>query len=167
LSKKKTPTPRKLAALKPGSPAVPGDLLIDLRSLIEGAREATARAVNSALVLLYWSVGDRIRRDILKEKRAGYGEQIVPTLSALLAPDYGSGFSKRNLFRMIQFAELVPDRRIVSALLAIPDGAETRAASGDNPKRANRSVPLRPYAFRRRSILRPDCRTRAASLREC
>ncbi len=118
MSKKKTSKPRKLATRKPSTPAVQGELLTDLRSLIEQAREATARAVNSALVLLYWSVGDRIRRDILKEKRAGYGEQIVPTLSAQLAPDYGSGFGKRNLFRMIQFAEVFPDRGIVSALSA-------------------------------------------------
>jgi hypothetical protein len=43
-----------------------------------------ARQVNSALVVLYWRIGQRIREDILKEKRAEYGEQILPTLSAEL-----------------------------------------------------------------------------------
>jgi predicted nuclease of restriction endonuclease-like (RecB) superfamily len=71
---------------------LPGQLLDDLRNLIWQAREATAQAVNSALVLLYWEVGRRIRQDILKEKRAGYGEQIVPTLSAQLVADFGDGF---------------------------------------------------------------------------
>ncbi len=95
---------------------MPTDLLTDVRTLIEQARDATARAVNSALVLLYWQVGTRIRKDILKEQRAEYGEQIVPTLSAQLAPEYGDGFSKRNLFRMIQLAERFPDGQIVATL---------------------------------------------------
>jgi hypothetical protein len=67
------------------SPVLPGRLLDDVRDLIRQAREATAQAVNSALVLLYWEVGRRIRQDILREQRAGYGEQIVPTLSAQLS----------------------------------------------------------------------------------
>ena len=56
----------------------PSDTLFqDLRALIIEARQDVARQVNSALVLLYWRVGKRIRQDILKEKRAEYGEQIV------------------------------------------------------------------------------------------
>lgn len=45
-------------------------LLGDLRSLIVEARQDLARTVNSALVMLYWKVGQRIRQDLLKEKRA-------------------------------------------------------------------------------------------------
>ena len=41
-------------------------LLTDLRQLIAEARQDVARQVNSTLVLLYWRVGKRIRRDILK-----------------------------------------------------------------------------------------------------
>lgn len=48
-------------------------LFNDLRALIIEARQDVARQVNSALVLLYWRVGKRIRQDILKEKRAEYG----------------------------------------------------------------------------------------------
>jgi len=59
-------------------------LLGDLRQLIAEARQDVARQVNSALGLLYWRVGKRIRQDILKEKRAEYGEQIVATLSQQL-----------------------------------------------------------------------------------
>ena len=55
----------------------PKALLKDLRELITEARQDVARQVNSALVLLYWRIGKRIRQDILKEKRAEYGEQIV------------------------------------------------------------------------------------------
>lgn len=73
---------------KSADSVVPTDLLTDLRVLIEQARDATARTVNSAIVLVYWNIGDRIRRDILRHKRASYGEQILPTLSAKLVRDH-------------------------------------------------------------------------------
>jgi predicted nuclease of restriction endonuclease-like (RecB) superfamily len=60
-------------------------LLSDLRMLIAEARQDIARSVNSALVMLYWKVGQRIRQDILKEKRAGYGQDIVHALSRQLS----------------------------------------------------------------------------------
>ncbi len=42
----------------PTVPAVSTDRLLgDIRALIEAAREQTARAVNSALVGLYWHIG--------------------------------------------------------------------------------------------------------------
>jgi predicted nuclease of restriction endonuclease-like (RecB) superfamily len=105
-----------LVPAKATIPAIPSDLLRDVRGLIEQARDVTARAVNSALVVLYWSVGDRIRRDILKEKRADYGKQIVGALSQQLTAEYGKGFTDDNLFRMIQLVEVFPDREIVGAL---------------------------------------------------
>ena len=94
----------------------PDTLFEDLRVLIIEARQDVARQVNSALVLLYWRVGKRIHQNILKEKRAEYGEEIVPTLSTQLVPEFGEGFSKRNLFRMIRFAEVFPDEQIVVTL---------------------------------------------------
>jgi predicted nuclease of restriction endonuclease-like (RecB) superfamily len=94
----------------------PKVLLKDLRELIADARQDVARQVNSALVLLYWRVGKRIRQDILKEKRAGYGEQIVSAVSRELAAEFGQGFSTRNLWHMIRFAEVFPDEGIVNAL---------------------------------------------------
>jgi DUF1016 N-terminal domain len=91
-------------------------LLSDLRELIESARQDVAQRVNSTLVILYWRVGTRIRQDVLKEKRAEYGEQIVTTLSAQLVQDFGSSFSTRNLWHMLRFAEVFPDEKIVNAL---------------------------------------------------
>jgi hypothetical protein len=60
--------------------------------LTQQAREGVTRAVDSSLTTLYWHVGQRIRQDILKEKRAGYGEQIVSALSAQLEAEFGRGF---------------------------------------------------------------------------
>lgn len=99
-------------------PAGPDALLTEVRELIVAAREGVARTVNTGLVLLYWEIGRRVRRDVLEEKRAEYGQQIVSTLSAQLETEFGRGFSRRNLFNMIRFAEVFADREIVHALSA-------------------------------------------------
>lgn len=91
-------------------------LLADVRELILQAREGVARAVDSGLTTLYWHVGHRIRQDILKEKRAKYGGQIVAALGRQLEMEFGRGFSGKALHHMIRFAETFPDDQIVSAL---------------------------------------------------
>jgi predicted nuclease of restriction endonuclease-like (RecB) superfamily len=91
-------------------------LLNNLQTLIRQARQQVAQAVNSALVLLYWEVGYRIRADILGEKRAGYGEEIVSTLSKQLVAEFGQGFTEKSLRRMMQLAEVFPDQQIVATL---------------------------------------------------
>ena len=96
----------------------PAPLLADLRELILDARERIAQTVNAGLVLLYWQVGQRIRKDILKEKRADYGEEILHTLSAKLVSEFGRGFSERNLANMVRCAEAFPDPKILHALSA-------------------------------------------------
>jgi hypothetical protein len=95
----------------------PSALLADLRGLIHQAREGVAPAADSGLTTLYWHVGQRIRQDILKEKRANYGEQIVAELGRQLETEFGRGFGEKNLRRMIQFAEVFPDREIVVSLI--------------------------------------------------
>lgn len=64
--------------------ASPKALLTDVRELILATREGVARIVNAGLVTLYWEIGTRIRKEILKEKRAEYGERIVHALRAQL-----------------------------------------------------------------------------------
>jgi hypothetical protein len=62
-------------------------------------------------------VGQRIRQDILKQKRADYGGQIVAALGRQLESDFGRGFGEKNLRRMIRFAEVFPDGEIVASLM--------------------------------------------------
>ena len=104
----------KAAAITAPAPAAP--LLADLRRLIESARQAAAQAVNASLTMLYWHIGQRIRTEVLGGQRAGYGDEIVATLSRQLTADYGRGFSAKNLHRMLQFAETFPDEQIVATL---------------------------------------------------
>ncbi|HNX18372.1 MAG TPA: PDDEXK nuclease domain-containing protein [Methanoregula sp.] len=91
-------------------------LLGDLKSLIESARVRVAVGVNAEMVMLYWSIGSRIRRDILGKERAAYGKAIVATVSQQLTLGYGAGFGRANLFAMIRFAEFYPEIRIVQTL---------------------------------------------------
>jgi predicted nuclease of restriction endonuclease-like (RecB) superfamily len=95
----------------------PAALLANLRVLILDAREDVARAVDSGLTTLYWHVGQRIRQDILKEKRADYGGQIVAALGRQLEAEFGRGFGEKNLRRMIRFAEVFPSPSIVASLM--------------------------------------------------
>jgi hypothetical protein len=113
--RKKRAKAMKVAQLK-NLPRKPGLLLDDLRRLISTARTAIAHIVDSGMTLTYWRVGERIRHDILLEKRAEYGKEIVSTVSRQLAQEFGSGFSRPNLFRMVRFAEVFPDSEIVSTL---------------------------------------------------
>jgi predicted nuclease of restriction endonuclease-like (RecB) superfamily len=92
-------------------------LLDDIRSLIESARMRVATAVNAGLVILYWQVGQRIRTEILRGKRAEYGKAIVSTLWRQLDKEYGDGFGEKNLRRMIQFAGVFREKRIVASLM--------------------------------------------------
>lgn len=52
-------------------------LLTGIRDLILSARRQVAQAVNAGFTMLYWEIGRRIRQDILEEKRAAYGKEIV------------------------------------------------------------------------------------------
>src|SRR5258708_14037412 len=74
------------------------------------------RPLASSATLLYWRVGDRIRRDVLQNERARYGEQILATLSQELIAEFGRGFDATNLSRMMKFVESFPDEEIVATL---------------------------------------------------
>ena len=110
------PTLTKVAA-KRSRPDASG-LLAEVRGLIFAAREGVARTVNAGLTLLHWEIGSRIRKDVLKEKRADYGKEILHTLSAQLEREFGRGFSQRNLAHMVKFAEAFPARDILHTLCA-------------------------------------------------
>lgn len=79
-------------------------LVGDVRTLLAQARQATARAINTAMVTTYWLIGQRI---VVEEQngadRADYGAYILKRLSKELTPEFGNGFSYANLKNMRQF----------------------------------------------------------------
>jgi predicted HicB family RNase H-like nuclease len=110
-------SPSTLSQPPPTLPSLPEGLLEDLRSMINQTRGVIASTINAKMTLLYWQVGVRIRTEILKDERDGYGCSIVSALSRKLTLDYGKGFSEKSLHRMVQFGALFPDEQIVAALL--------------------------------------------------
>jgi len=92
-------------------------LLRDVRELILGARSRVAQSINASMTMLYWRIGIRVQREILRGKRANYGEKIVAAVATRLEGEFGRGFGEKNLRRMVQFAEEFPDEQIVAALL--------------------------------------------------
>jgi predicted nuclease of restriction endonuclease-like (RecB) superfamily len=93
-------------------------LFNEIKNLIEQARSRVAWQVNSETTLLYWHIGHRINTDILKNKRADYGQKIVASLARQLKEQFGgSSFDQRNLRRMMQFAASFHDLEIVSSLM--------------------------------------------------
>lgn len=99
--------------------AVVGNLMTDLRQIIDEARIHVASTANYELTMMYWHIGERINRDVLGNERATYGKQIIATVSRLLQAWYGSkGFEERTIRRMVQFAQEFPDWQIVSPLVS-------------------------------------------------
>ena len=99
------------------SPLLSKSLVEDLRQIIEQTRGRVAATVNSELTMMYWHIGERINRDVLGNQRAEYGKQIVSTVSRQLQEEYGTkGFDEKNIRRMMQFAQIMPDVQIVVTL---------------------------------------------------
>ena len=84
-------------------------LFLDSCSIIEQAQSAAYRSVNETLIKRNWLLGMRIHHEILKERRAEYGEKVIKTLSKELTMKYGDGFSRNNLYRFISFFKSFPD----------------------------------------------------------
>ena len=83
--------------------AEPNGLYRDACVIIEHAQAMAYRAVNEVLIKRNWLLGMRIQREVLKDKRAEYGEQVVKNLALELTNRYGKGFSMRNLYNFIAF----------------------------------------------------------------
>jgi len=108
----------KIAAFKKEGVAINNTkLLTDIKNLIDNARSAVAQTVNAGLTMLYWNIGKRINDEILKNKRADYGKQIISTLARQLVNEYGNSFTEKNLRRIVQFHQIFPDFQIVVSLI--------------------------------------------------
>lgn len=91
-------------------------LLRDVVQLIQQGRQRVASEINSTVVLLYWAVGKRINDEMLMDKRAEYGDQIIESVSEQLTLKFGKGYSRSALFRMVRFARFYPAHQIVATV---------------------------------------------------
>ena len=86
------------------------NVLNDICSIINSARNYAFQSVNLALVERNWLIGYRIAEEELKgEDRADYGTEIIKKLSKDLKEEYGKGFDSRNLYYFLNFYKTFPN----------------------------------------------------------
>jgi len=91
-------------------------VLSDVIDLLESARRASARTINSIMTVTYWEIGRRIvESEQVGAKRAEYGKQLLKKLSVDLKARFGRGFSERNLEQMRLFYVGWPISQTLSA----------------------------------------------------
>nr|WP_300150837.1 PDDEXK nuclease domain-containing protein [Propionicimonas sp.] len=107
-----------MSELIPGDdvPQDEGELLGYLVDLVERGRRVAAVQVNASLTLTYWLVGQAISVHVLRDGRAGYGKEILGSLSQELGARFGAGYDQTNLSRMVTFARMFPDYEQVTTL---------------------------------------------------
>ena len=84
----------------------------DLSLLIEKSKQKAISQAKSTVNLLFWQIGKRTNDEILNNKRAEYGAQVISKLAEKLSSEYGRSFELRNLRRMMQFADEFTDKRL-------------------------------------------------------
>lgn len=86
------------------------DFIQQIQRIIASSKERAIRSVDTERVLMYWEIGRVIQEEEqLGKERAGYGEFLIKTLSAELQPQFGSGFSVRQLEMCRQFYRTFPN----------------------------------------------------------
>ena len=83
--------------------------LNDIRGIINSAKQNAVRSVDFCRVQMYWHMGKRIFEEEQQGKdRADYGTYLIKNLAKQLEPEYGSGFSVRQLAFCRQFYRIYP-----------------------------------------------------------
>lgn len=91
-------------------------IISDLKAIIAQSNDRAVRAVDHQRTLMYWHIGKRIFEEEQQSKdRADYGSFLMKYLSEQLQPEFGSGFSIRQINLYRQFYRTFP---IVHALHA-------------------------------------------------
>ncbi len=76
----------------------------DIRNIINDSRANAVRSVNFCRVQMYWRIGQRIVEEEQGGNiRAEYGIKLIRNIAAQLEPEFGSGFSYRQLNFSRQF----------------------------------------------------------------
>ena len=107
----------------------------EISTMILTARQKAFRAVDAALVELYWNIGRYISKRVTS---AEWGEGTVESLAGYLSLRLHGikGFSAKNLWRMRQFHDLYADYQKLSTLLReIPWSSHLHIMSGTRSPR--------------------------------
>lgn len=107
----------------------------DIKEIIGLAQTQAIRSVEFHRVEMYWKLGERIfNEEQLGKERADYGSYLIRNLAKELEPEFGSGFSQRQLYWCRQFYRVYP---IVNALRSQLNWSQYRMliSIDDNAKR--------------------------------
>lgn len=84
-------------------------LVSDIKAIIVQSKENAVRAVDHQRTLMYWHIGKRIFEQEQQGKdRADYGKYLTQYLAKALEPEFGSGFSRRQIELFRQFYRVFP-----------------------------------------------------------
>ena len=107
------------------------NLYNEVRVIIASARQNAVRSVDFCRVQMYWNIGKRIfETEQQGKERAEYGSYLLKNLAKRLEPEYGTGFSVRQLELCRQFYRIYPIANTLYSqlnwsqyklLIAIPD----------------------------------------------
>lgn len=86
------------------------NIVSQIQSIINNAQERAIRSVDFERVLMYWQIGQVIFEEEQNGKdRAAYGTFLIKSIAETLKPEFGSGFSKRQLHWCVQFYKIFPN----------------------------------------------------------
>ena len=100
--------------LSPNNP-----MILEIRKLLENARNNIAQQVNTELLTTYWNIGRIIvEYEQQSQLRAEYGKQTLKELSKELTREFGKGFSVSNIQFMRRFYQSYPIQQTASVKLS-------------------------------------------------
>src|ERR1019366_3883722 len=131
--------------------------------LLDAARRASARVVNTLMTATYWEIGRRIvEHEQAGEKRADYGKELIQKLSHDLTQRFGRGFGVVQLSVMRQFFLTFSSTEIFQSVIE----KSTSETSGGSQQpilqsvieKSSQSAALAPIGqFNRRSSVKFAC----------
>lgn len=93
-------------------------VIVDIKDIIDKAKDKAIRLVDHQRTIMYWHIGKRIFEEEQEGKdRADYGNYLTKFIAEQLEPEYGSGFSKRQVELFRQFYRTFPIANAVRSQL--------------------------------------------------
>ena len=98
---------------------IPTSFVSDIKKIIGSARNEAVRSVEFHRVQMYWMLGERIFNEEQKgQERTDYGSFLMKNLAKEIEPEFGTGFSKRQLERSRQFYREYPKASALRSQIA-------------------------------------------------
>lgn len=93
------------------------NFVVEIKNRIKDSQYEAMKAVNKALISLYWGIGKEIYN---QQQEKGWGKSIVEVLAQEIKKDFpdAQGFSARNLWNMRNFYIEYKDNEILQPLVA-------------------------------------------------